>query len=157
MDQKLDLYYLLAMCMWPQISRRKYDICFSLSNLLYSVWQALGPSTSLQLTQIRSFLWLSNIPSFIHTTLSLSMITCSTPMSLLTSGLLICSFYNRPSVLSIFVHWELFRGFSASLWFFRGSVKTLRSLSVPRVMHSIMKAWSHLKRLSEGLPSLSNG
>ena len=28
-----------------------YDICFSLSNLLHSVWQSLGPSTSLQMTQ----------------------------------------------------------------------------------------------------------
>ena len=35
-----------------------YDICFSLSDLLHSVWQSLGPSTSLQMTQFRSFLWL---------------------------------------------------------------------------------------------------
>ena len=38
-----------------------YGICFSLSDLLHSVWQSLDPSTSLQMTQIRSFLWLSNI------------------------------------------------------------------------------------------------
>ena len=35
-----------------------YGICFSPSNLL----QALGSSMSLELTQIHSFLWLSNIP-----------------------------------------------------------------------------------------------
>ena len=38
-----------------------YDTCFSLSDLLHSVWQSLGPSTSLQVTQVRSFLWLSNM------------------------------------------------------------------------------------------------
>ena len=37
-----------------------YDICFSFSDLLHSVWQTLGPSTSLQMTQFQSFLWLSN-------------------------------------------------------------------------------------------------
>ena len=39
-----------------------YSICSSLSDLLHSVWQSLGPSTSLQITQFRSFLsatWLS--------------------------------------------------------------------------------------------------
>ena len=50
-----------------------YDICFSLSDLLHSVWQSLDPSTSLQITQIRSFLWLSNIPLYICTTSSLSI------------------------------------------------------------------------------------
>ena len=32
------------------------------SDLLHSVWQSLGPTTSLQMTQFCSFLWLSNIP-----------------------------------------------------------------------------------------------
>ena len=45
-----------------------YDICFSLSDLLHSVWQSLDPSTSQQMTQFRSFLWLSNIPLYICTT-----------------------------------------------------------------------------------------
>ena len=36
------------------------SICFSLSDLLHSVWQSLGPSTSLQITQFCSFLCLSN-------------------------------------------------------------------------------------------------
>ena len=35
-----------------------YGICFSLSDLLHSVWQTLGPSTSLQITQFPFFLWL---------------------------------------------------------------------------------------------------
>ena len=43
-----------------------YDICFSLSDLLHSVWQPLGPFTSLQMTQFCSFSWLSNIPSYIY-------------------------------------------------------------------------------------------
>ena len=38
-----------------------HDIAFSLSDLFHSVWQALGSSTSLQLTQFSSFLWLGNI------------------------------------------------------------------------------------------------
>ena len=50
-----------------------YDTCFSLSDLLHSVWQSLDPSTSLQMTQFRSFLWLSNIPLYICTTSSLSI------------------------------------------------------------------------------------
>ena len=50
-----------------------YDICFSLSDLLDSVWQSLDPSTSQQMTQFRSFLWLSNIPLYICTTTSLSI------------------------------------------------------------------------------------
>ena len=47
------------------------DICFSLSDLHHSVWQSLGPSTSLQMTQFRSFLWLSTIPLYICTKSSL--------------------------------------------------------------------------------------
>ena len=50
-----------------------YDLCFSLSDLLHSVWQSLGPSASLQMTQFCSFLWLSNIPLYICTTSSLSI------------------------------------------------------------------------------------
>ena len=33
-----------------------YGVCFSLSDLLHSVGQSLGPSTSLQITQFRSIL-----------------------------------------------------------------------------------------------------
>ena len=50
-----------------------YGICFSLSDLLHSVGHSLGPPTSLQMTQFRSFLWLNNIPSYICTTTSLSI------------------------------------------------------------------------------------
>ena len=50
-----------------------YDICFSLSDLLHSVWQSLGPSTSLQMAQFNSFSWLSNIPFYLFTTFSLSI------------------------------------------------------------------------------------
>ena len=50
-----------------------YDICFSLSDLLHSVWQSLGPSMSLQMMQFHSVLWLSNIPLYICTTSSLSI------------------------------------------------------------------------------------
>ena len=38
-----------------------YYICSFLSDLFHSVYQTLGLSTSLELTQIHSFLWLSNI------------------------------------------------------------------------------------------------
>ena len=50
-----------------------YGICFSLSYLLHSVRQTLGPSTSLQITLFRFFLWLSNIPLCICVTSSLSI------------------------------------------------------------------------------------
>ena len=43
-----------------------YDVCFSLSDLLHSVWQSLDPSTSQQMTQFRSFLWLNNSPLYVE-------------------------------------------------------------------------------------------
>ena len=48
-----------------------YSICFS--ELLHSGWQTLGPSTSLQITQFRFFLWLSNIPLYTCAASSLSI------------------------------------------------------------------------------------
>ena len=48
----------------------KYNTCFSLSDFLHSVWQAVGSSTSLWLTQFHSFLWLSDIPLYTCTTTS---------------------------------------------------------------------------------------
>ena len=45
-----------------------YDICFSLSDLLPSVEQALGSSTSLELTQMHFFLWLCSILLYMCTT-----------------------------------------------------------------------------------------
>ena len=50
-----------------------YGICFSLSDLLHSAWQTLGPSTSLQITQFHFFLRLSSIPLYICVTSSLSI------------------------------------------------------------------------------------
>ena len=47
---KVHLYHFLRFHIYALI----YDICFSLSDLLHSVWQSLGPSTSLQMTQSRS-------------------------------------------------------------------------------------------------------
>ena len=50
-----------------------YDICFSLSDLLHSVRQTLGLSSSLQKTEFHFFLWLSNTPLYICATSSLSI------------------------------------------------------------------------------------
>ena len=50
-----------------------YNIYFSLSDLLHSVCQSLGPSTSLQMMQFHSFLWLNNIPLYICTISSWSI------------------------------------------------------------------------------------
>ena len=50
-----------------------YNICFSLSDLLHSVRQILGPSTSLQMIKFCSLLWLSNIPLYVCATSSLSI------------------------------------------------------------------------------------
>ena len=41
---------------------------FLFSDLLYFVWQTLYSSTSLQMTQLRSSLWLSDIPLYLCTT-----------------------------------------------------------------------------------------
>ena len=48
-----------------------YDICFSLSDLLHSIMQTLGSSTTLQMTQFHPLLWLSNILLYTCTTFSL--------------------------------------------------------------------------------------
>ena len=40
-----------------------YDICFSLSDLLHSVWQSLDASTSLQITQLHSIVYICTTPS----------------------------------------------------------------------------------------------
>ena len=58
-------------------------ICICFSDLLHSVWWSLDPSTSLQMAQFCSFLWLSNIPLYICTISSLSI-------HLLTFTLLSC-------------------------------------------------------------------
>ena len=66
-----------------------YGIGFSLSDLLHSVWQTLGPPTSLQITQFHFFLWLSNIALYICATSSLSIhlsISVFTNLSILDSS-----------------------------------------------------------------------
>ena len=50
-----------------------YGICFSLSDLLHSVWQFLDPSTSQQMNKFHLFLWLSNIPLYTCSISSLSI------------------------------------------------------------------------------------
>ena len=57
-----------------------YGICFSLSDLLHSVWQSLGPFTSLRMTQFHSFLWLSNIPLYIYPEKTIIQKDTCTPM-----------------------------------------------------------------------------
>ena len=49
-------------------------LCFPLSDLLHSVSQFLGSSTSVKLTRICSFSWLSNISLCICSTTSLSIV-----------------------------------------------------------------------------------
>ena len=63
-----------------------YNIWFSLSYLLHSLWQALVSSTSLQLTWFCSFVWLSNIPLYVRTTSSLPFICQRTPRLLSCPG-----------------------------------------------------------------------
>ena len=46
----------------------KWYIYFSLSDLLHSAWQSLGPSMLLQMALFHSLLWLSRIPLCICTT-----------------------------------------------------------------------------------------
>ena len=43
-----------------------YDIGFSLSDLLHSVWQSLGPFMLLRIAISHSFLWLNNIPLCVY-------------------------------------------------------------------------------------------
>ena len=61
-------FFFLLVCLFFRfhIYVLAYGICFSLSDLLHSVWQTLGPSTSVQITQFHFFLWLSNIPLYIY-------------------------------------------------------------------------------------------
>ena len=72
-------WFFITIFFWFHIYVLAYGICFSLSDLLHSVWQTLGPSTSLWITQFCFFLWLSNIPLymchifFIHSSVSGSL------------------------------------------------------------------------------------
>ena len=50
-----------------------YNMWFSLSDLLRAVWHTLSSSTSLQIIQFHSFLWLGNIPLYICILSSLSI------------------------------------------------------------------------------------
>ena len=50
-----------------------YNMWFSLSDLLHAVWHTLSSSTSLQIIQFHSFLWLGNIPLYICILSSLSI------------------------------------------------------------------------------------
>ena len=50
---------------------KAYDICLFLSDLLHLVWQSLGPSMLLQMALFNSFLWLSSIPLYIFSSLSI--------------------------------------------------------------------------------------
>ena len=72
-----------------------HDICFSLSDLLHSVWQFLGLSLSLQMAQFYSFLWLSNIPLHVCATSSLSI------------PLLMDNGFKRTVSWSLFTHQEM--------------------------------------------------
>lgn len=56
-----------------------YDTCFSLSDWLLSVYQALGSSTSVQLIQNSSFLWLNDIPLHICTFVKLLLLYSPRP------------------------------------------------------------------------------
>ena len=60
--KQLSTYHFSRFYMYALI----YDICFSLSDLLHSVWQTLGSSMFLQMVQFHFFLWLSNIPLCIY-------------------------------------------------------------------------------------------
>ena len=55
-------------CFFPRFHRRVliHGICFSVYDLLRSVWQSLCSSISLQMTQFHSVLWLINILLYIH-------------------------------------------------------------------------------------------
>ena len=99
-----------------------YGICFSLSDLLHSVWQTLGPSNSLQITQFRFFLWLSNIPLYICATFLYPFI-CRWALKVATGTLLFFSFLfflmiRRPPRSTLFPYTTLFRSF----WFFLDSI-----------------------------------
>ena len=79
------------------------DTCFSLSDLLHSIWQILDLATSLQMAQFHPFLWLSNIPLHRYTTTSLSihlLIATVTILSVQLSGINHDHNLVQPTVLS---------------------------------------------------------
>ena len=85
---------------------------FSFSDLLHSVWPSLGSSTSIQMTQFYSFLWVSNIPLYICTISSLSVdrhLGCFHALAFVTSA-----------VMNIGVHFistVVFSGLRNQSWF----------------------------------------
>ena len=85
-----------------------YDTCFSLSDLLHSVWQSLDPSMSVQMTQFHSFLWLSNVPLYICTTSSLSIRHNLEELYIPITLILLLTFYYLCFILSIYSFFYLF-------------------------------------------------
>ena len=59
---------------WSSVLHSSFSSsCLFYCNIEHSVWQALGSPTSVQLTHIHSFLWLSNISLYLSTTASSSI------------------------------------------------------------------------------------
>ena len=83
---KLRVFFFFLICLWvhfcfidkficaifliPYVSNVIF--CLSLSGLLQLIWSCLGWSKLVQIASSHSFLWLSNIPSYIRTTFCLS-------------------------------------------------------------------------------------
>ena len=68
----------------------------------FTLYDRLGPSTSLQVTQFRFFLWLSNIPLYICATSSLSI-----HLSMDTGCFHVLDIVNR-AAMNIVVHQSFF-------------------------------------------------
>ena len=69
----------ILLCQWVHLYHfSRFHICINIylffSLWLTSFWQSLGPSTSLQMAQFCFFLWLSNVPVYICTIYSLSIL-----------------------------------------------------------------------------------
>ena len=101
----------------------RYHICFSLSDLLHSLRQALGSSTSLELTQMCSFIWQGNTPLYICTEWCFNICTRS------SSNFFMYLWYNCSCLWS----W---------LMFFSLSDESIRSM-MPGIMHIYLLLSSH--------------
>ena len=139
-----------------------YNVCFSLSDFLHSVWQTLGPATTQQMTQFHSFWWLSSIPLYLCTTSFLSipllMDTCIVSMWRILQRVLQWTlgcmwFVLNYGFLTIYVQWSDAGSYGSSHSFLVLILRTCFFPTYSRIVSVVCIFFFSLRHVQVGLPA----